>query len=187
MAPPPDAITLRGVDGLRLAADAWGDPDAPPVLLLHGAGQTRQSWGDTGAALGAGGFRAIAMDWRGHGDSAWDPDGRYELTDFDADLAAVLSAMARPVCVVGASLGGLSGMVLAAAGAHPMQARAVSGGAAAGAAAAEALTTPTQLVLGRMTDVVGSCCVTPGLIPERIGKRPALRSAPGRFSRWRRP
>src|SRR3546814_13054403 len=64
-------IHFEVAEGVVLAGDAWGEPDAPPVVLLTGAGQTRHAWGQTGEALAAAGFRAIAVDHRGHGDSTW--------------------------------------------------------------------------------------------------------------------
>ena len=50
--------------GVRLAGDAWGDPDGPLVLLQHGGGQTRHAWKGTGETLGAAGYYAIAFDAR---------------------------------------------------------------------------------------------------------------------------
>src|SRR5439155_705614 len=55
----PRRLTFRVEDGLELVADAHGDPSAPPVLLLHGGGQTRRAWGGTAAALAARGFHAV--------------------------------------------------------------------------------------------------------------------------------
>lgn len=55
------------------------------------------------------------MDLRGHGDSDWSPDGRYDLSIFVDDLRAVLTSLERPPVIVGASLGGLVAMLLAAA------------------------------------------------------------------------
>ena len=45
------SLDLRGRDGLRLRADEFGDPDDPPVVLLHGGGQTRYAWGSTARVL----------------------------------------------------------------------------------------------------------------------------------------
>ncbi|HKE76905.1 MAG TPA: alpha/beta hydrolase [Acidimicrobiales bacterium] len=100
--------------GLDLAADAYGPPDAPPVLLFHGGGQTRHSWDGTARMLGDAGWRATTVDLRGHGDSDWSPDGGYGLDTFAADVRALARAAgaagAEPV-LVGASLGGLASLV----------------------------------------------------------------------------
>lgn len=106
--------TLRGAD-VDLAADVTGPVDGQPILFLHGSGQTRQSWGKALVEAGRHGFRALSMDLRGHGDSGWSPDGRYDLTVFADDLRAVLAQLDRSPVVVGASLGGIVGMIVAAA------------------------------------------------------------------------
>jgi pimeloyl-ACP methyl ester carboxylesterase len=113
-------IALRGHGGLALAADAWGDPGAPPVVLLHGGGQTRHAWGGTAAALARHGWYALAVDLRGHGDSAWAADGDYRLDAFAADLRALAAALPRPPAVVGASLGGMAALVAAGEPAAPV-------------------------------------------------------------------
>jgi len=100
--------------GVRLAADIFGPANGVPILFLHGSGQTRQSWGKALNEGGARGFRTIALDLRGHGDSEWSPDGQYELCLFADDLACVLEQLPSPPIVVGASLGGLAGMLTAA-------------------------------------------------------------------------
>ncbi len=107
----PETTTLTGAHGLRLVADAWGPPSAPVVLLMHGGGQTRHSWGGTAEALATLGYRAIAVDARGHGDSDRDPGRRYAAPDFAADLAAIAATFDRPPAVVGASLGGNSALL----------------------------------------------------------------------------
>ena len=53
--------------------------EGPPVLLLHGGGQTRHAWRKTGEALAALGRVAYAIDQRGHGDSEWVEDGAYSF------------------------------------------------------------------------------------------------------------
>jgi pimeloyl-ACP methyl ester carboxylesterase len=109
----PTRLSLTGSGGLPLAADRWGDPGAPAVLLLHGGGQTRHAWAGTCRALAAEGHCCVALDQRGHGESGWAPDGDYALDAFVADLEAVLAALARPPVVVGASLGGLATLLAA--------------------------------------------------------------------------
>lgn len=106
-------LSLPAAHGLSLAADAYGPADAPPVLLLHGGGQTRHAWGGTAAVLAAHGYRAIAIDARGHGESDWDPERRYLLDAYVEDLVHIAESFGRPPAVVGASLGGLTGLVAA--------------------------------------------------------------------------
>jgi pimeloyl-ACP methyl ester carboxylesterase len=107
----PHRVAYRGDAGLTLAADTYGDPAAPPVLFLHGGGQTRHAWGGAARAVAEAGFFAITLDHRGHGDSEWDPQGDYRVEAFVADLHAVLTQLpARPV-LVGASLGGITAMM----------------------------------------------------------------------------
>ncbi len=72
-------IECSGANDVRLVADAYGDPAAPAVLLLHGGGQTRHSWGGTAKALAKEGFYAVSADLRGHGESDWDPTGDYSM------------------------------------------------------------------------------------------------------------
>jgi len=103
--------TFHGAGGLELIADAYGDPSAPPVLLLHGGGQTRHAWGATAGNLAAAGFYAVTLDHRGHGESAWSPDGNYEITTFAADILEVATALPARPALVGASLGGIASLI----------------------------------------------------------------------------
>ncbi|HUR74855.1 MAG TPA: alpha/beta fold hydrolase [Sporichthya sp.] len=109
-------IELPGHGGIRLAGDLAGPDEGFPVLLLHGGGQTRNSWGRALDALAAQGARAVAIDMRGHGDSDWSPDAAYLPADFGGDVenaARAFSAQCggRPVLLVGASMGGMAGLV----------------------------------------------------------------------------
>lgn len=106
----PRPIALRGHDGLVLRGDAFGSPDAPPLLLLHGGGQTRHSWSGTARRLAQEGWHAISLDLRGHGESDWSPDGAYDLEDFVRDLVEAARALPRRPVVVGASLGGMAAL-----------------------------------------------------------------------------
>ncbi|HEX2384348.1 MAG TPA: alpha/beta hydrolase [Acidimicrobiales bacterium] len=115
--PATESVMLTGRDGNRLAADAAGDPESPSVLLLHGGGQTRHSWGTTVQVLADKGWRAYSVDLRGHGESEWVSDGDYTLDAFAGDIVAVVAKFAQPPALVGASLGGLTSMV--AIGEHP--------------------------------------------------------------------
>lgn len=97
----------EGSGGITIAADSWGDPAGPLVLLQHGGGQTRHAWKGAGETLGAAGYHAVAFDARGHGDSDWAPDGVYGQDIMVEDLRCVIKALGgkRPV-LVGASMGG---------------------------------------------------------------------------------
>lgn len=102
-------LTCVGANGVELVADAYGDPQHPPVLLLHGGGQTRHSWGGTAQKLATQRFYAVSADLRGHGDSDWDPDGNYTFAMFQADTEAWCDLLNRPA-LVGASMGGMAGL-----------------------------------------------------------------------------
>ncbi|PXX64128.1 pimeloyl-ACP methyl ester carboxylesterase [Nocardia tenerifensis] len=108
-------MRLRGSGGLELAADQFGPADGPLVVFLHGGGQTRHSWKQTGAKLGAAGMRVVTLDARGHGDSAWAEDGDYRRDTMVRDLMLVLEQLGAPAVVVGASMGGVTGLLATAA------------------------------------------------------------------------
>jgi non-heme chloroperoxidase len=108
---PVQRVTFRTPDGIVLVGEAHGDPTAPPVVMLHGGGQTRYAWGGTAAALAAAGRYVVNMDLRGHGDSGWAPDGDYSLEAFVRDLELVARELPHPPAVVGASLGGLAALL----------------------------------------------------------------------------
>ena len=105
-----ETIRLDGADGVTLAADIVGDPGAPVVLLFHGGGQTRHSWGGAMRDLARRGLRVASVDMRGHGDSDWSPDGDYGAEVFPGDVMAVARQFESPV-LVGASLGGTSSLM----------------------------------------------------------------------------
>jgi len=117
----PMAAVFTGAAGNRLVADVFGET-GPSVLLLHGGGQTRHSWRETGRRVAASGSVAHALDQRGHGDSDWIADGSYAFPDFADDAAAVADALAartgRTPVVVGASLGGIAALLAAGAAAQ---------------------------------------------------------------------
>lgn len=107
----PTRHTFTGSNGLNLVADIWGAPEAPPVILMHGGGQTRWSWGASAQSLAAHGFRVISLDLRGHGDSDWAPEGDYSFEEFAGDLRAVMKDVGGRPLIVGASLGGLTALM----------------------------------------------------------------------------
>jgi pimeloyl-ACP methyl ester carboxylesterase len=108
------AVSYQGGAG-RLAGDRW-TPDGPSrgvVLLLHGGGQTRHSWRAAGPVLAAAGWTAVAIDFRGHGDSDRAADRRYNVDAMTEDVLRVIAVLGEPPVVIGASLGGLAGLVIA--------------------------------------------------------------------------
>ncbi len=91
---------------LRLHYTDWGNPDAPPLLLLHGGRDHCRSWDWVAAELRQD-WHIIAPDLRGHGDSAWSPDGNYEMAPFVYDLAQLVHQLdLAPVTIVAHSMGG---------------------------------------------------------------------------------
>jgi pimeloyl-ACP methyl ester carboxylesterase len=105
---------FKGASGNTLVGDVYGE-NGPPVLLLHGGGQTRHAWKRTGELIAQLGRTAYAVDQRGHGDSEWVSDGAYGFSDFAADARVLADTLAersgvRPVAV-GASLGGIASML----------------------------------------------------------------------------
>src|SRR5215467_5412208 len=97
--------------GLRLAADVLTGGSRPPVLLLHGGGQTRHAWDATAGVLAERGWSVVLVDLRGHGDSDWAPDGGYGPDAIAADVRELARALDAAPVLVGASLGGLAALL----------------------------------------------------------------------------
>ncbi|GAA1877160.1 Pimeloyl-ACP methyl ester carboxylesterase [Williamsia serinedens] len=110
-----DTVRFAGVADVGLVGSRWTPPEAPTAtaLLLHGGGQTRHSWKRTGDHLAASGLRVVSMDCRGHGDSGWSPDGYYDMDILAEDVHRVIADLGGPVTLIGASLGGLTGIAVA--------------------------------------------------------------------------
>jgi pimeloyl-ACP methyl ester carboxylesterase len=92
--------------GISVVADVGGDPNHPAVILQHGGGQTRHSWGGAMRELVAHGYHVLNLDARGHGDSDWANDGNYSLEAMAGDLRAVIGTLSSRPALVGASMGG---------------------------------------------------------------------------------
>lgn len=113
-------VEFTGASGNRLVADRHqpkGSIRGNPVLLLHGGGQTRHAWGGAARRIADAGHTAFTVDQRGHGDSAWLDDQAYAVSDYADDAVALCRTITKqtgkqPV-LVGASLGGLSGLMAA--------------------------------------------------------------------------
>ena len=109
----PARVALRTADGLALAGERWdGDGQRPDLLYLHGFGQTRQAWGHTAARLAREGWGGLALDGRGHGASDRNGAQRpYSMDQFIGDVQGAVRGFARKPVLVGASMGGLLGVV----------------------------------------------------------------------------
>ncbi|MGW4338427.1 alpha/beta fold hydrolase [Rhodococcus koreensis] len=98
------SVTLRG--------DRWTPQSSHgTVLFLHGGGQTRHSWRRTAARVPQYGWTAVTMDLRGHGESDWATDGDYSTDAMVSDIVETVEQLGEKPVVVGASLGGLVGIV----------------------------------------------------------------------------
>jgi esterase len=94
------------VRGMRFHFTEWGDPDAPPLLLLHGGNQSCHSWDLVSLHL-SDRYHVYALDQRGHGDTEWSRDLDYSMEAMAADVLAFLAdqELEDPV-IFGHSMGG---------------------------------------------------------------------------------
>src|SRR6185437_8167721 len=91
---------------LRLHYVDWGNPGAPPLLLVHGGQDHCRNW-DWVAERLRDRWHIIAPDLRGHGDSQWSPDGSYTMAGYIYDLAQLIhQQQLAPVTILAHSLGG---------------------------------------------------------------------------------
>lgn len=99
------------VNGLSLAFDSYGDPDAPVVVLLHGLGGSRSSWDGITESL-AETYAVYVLDMRGHGESDW--PGSYSFEHMSDDVLDFLDIMdLRDVTIIGHSMGGTAALLAA--------------------------------------------------------------------------
>ena len=101
------------ISGLRLRYLEWGRPDALPVVCVHGYTSSAEAFNAVARRL-EDRAHLIAMDVRGHGESAWSPDGAYQYADQAGDLAALVDQLGIDRFVlIGTSMGGVIAMVYA--------------------------------------------------------------------------
>jgi pimeloyl-ACP methyl ester carboxylesterase len=104
--------SIRARAGITLAADRYGaGSEEPPIVLLHGGGQTRHSWDAAAERLAGAGREVWAVDLRGHGESDWAADGDYSTRAMAEDIVDVCGHIGRRPVAVGASMGGMAALV----------------------------------------------------------------------------
>jgi len=103
--------------GVRLHYLDYGTAGRPSMLFLHGGG-AHAHWFDFVAPDLAADCHVLALDQRGHGDSAWADPPDYSYPRFAADLAEAVEKLdLRDIILVGHSFGGMVSLLYAAA--HP--------------------------------------------------------------------
>ncbi len=103
--------------GVQLHYLAWGSPQQPAIILLHGLTGNAHNY-DALAHQLVGSHYLVAVDLRGHGDSAWAPDQDYRLSTHVRDLdKLIVELQVSSVSVIGTALG--ADIALAYAGARP--------------------------------------------------------------------
>lgn len=119
--PSPEVVE---VDGVRIAVRVLGE--GPAVLLLHGFPGTSYSWRHQLPVLAEAGYRAVAVDTRGYGDSDRTAATEHSSAVIEHDLVAVLDALGIDRAhVVGQDFGSMYGWNLAQR--HPARVRSVLG------------------------------------------------------------
>lgn len=112
----PTSHRIRGAHDLNLNVLEWSK-EGVPLVLLHGHGNEAHLWDDFVPAI-TDHYRVLAVDQRGHGDSDWDPEARYDAHSMADDLEAVLEHFEIDRFVlIGFSMGGRVSMAFA--GRHP--------------------------------------------------------------------
>ena len=120
---PQPADRFVTVNGLRIHYLDWGSPGKPPMIMLHGIGRVAHTF-DHIAPHFASNYHVMAVDMRGHGDSAWDPKGAYLVEDYVKDIEGMAEQLRlRNIVIWGNSTGGRVAQVFA--GLHPDLAAAV--------------------------------------------------------------
>ncbi len=96
------------VGNLNLSYQEWGNPNAQPIIMLHGFGVSGHMF-DEFADRMQDRYRLIALDQRGHGDSDWSDEGDYTRDSFVEDLEGFRKELGiDKFLLVGHSMGGLN-------------------------------------------------------------------------------
>ncbi len=109
--PDGDRRTVRLPDGAEIMTATIGE--GPTIVLVHGLTASKNDWGPIAPTLVASGYRVLAVDQRGHGESTPGTAG-YGSTQLAADLAHVMDELdVHAAALVGHSMGGMTAMTYA--------------------------------------------------------------------------
>jgi pimeloyl-ACP methyl ester carboxylesterase len=150
---------------LRLHYVDWGNPGAPPLLLLHGGRDHCRNWDWVAAALRHD-WHILAPDLRGHGDSQWSADGNYAMASYVYDLAQLIHQQElAPVTILAHSLGGV--IALRYAGIYPDKVRRLVAIEGLGASPRRRRERATQPIAERMQNWIAEQRSLAGRLPRR--------------------
>lgn len=94
------------INGLRIHYLVWGNAAKQPLILLHGIARMAHTFDHVAPQL-AKNYHVIAVDMRGHGDSAWHAQGAYLVEDYCSDIEGLIEQLGlRNIVLWGASTGG---------------------------------------------------------------------------------
>ncbi len=100
---------------MRLAFESWGEEGRPLVVLVHGVTASSRTWWRVGPWFAGAGWRAVAVDLRGHGKSPRATQG-LGLENLAGDLHETVAALLEPEervdVLLGHSLGALGALEL---------------------------------------------------------------------------
>ena len=166
--PPEGRIQIvRSADGTLLQAETFGPEDGATVVLVHGWTEALQYWIYVIRALSERGFRVVAYDQRGHGQSEPASRSDYALDRFGEDLEAVLTDCiphGQPAIVAGHSLGAMS--IVAWAGDHDVQRR-VAAAALLNTGVADLIAEQLLFPLPQIAQALNRTVATRGLLGNR--------------------
>src|SRR6266851_4802934 len=109
----PTSKTLTA-NGLSLHYLEWGEAEGPPIVCVHGYTGSADAFNALARHL-EDRYRILALDVRGHGESAWSPTGAYSYADQAGDLAEFATRLRLDKFVlIGTSMGGIIAMAYAA-------------------------------------------------------------------------
>ncbi len=113
----PATVNITTFDGCTLVASQFGAAKKGAIILSHGGGQTRHSWSGAARTFERAGYLVLCPDLRGHGDSDRAPTSIYSYQDYARDTLALSDWVGENTGIrphlIGASLGGVAGLVAA--------------------------------------------------------------------------